>query len=259
MFYVYIILMSLLIIPFSYATGRRIQFIKLSFFYLRGTRLKSLNVLFTFLIITFLNIILYMLNEIIITGDGFSILSKSINRDIIFIIIIMIMLVPAVIGFIEMKNIVNNFKLNNIAYIYIQTNRLARALNTYISRHIKSIYNISESLMERLKNDDEIHDYLKAYQSLKDDLIEIKMVHLRHNDVHGAIKLIDQNVISINNQMGLINYFLGSYNDSMRLYKESFEKALGSEQALEEQIVKTVVHEIGHYFGFSEEDLQSYL
>ena len=45
----------------------------------------------------------------------------------------------------------------------------------------------------------------------------------------------------------------------IELYKESFEKAFGSEQDIEKQIIKTVVHEIGHYFGFSENDLQEYL
>ena len=43
------------------------------------------------------------------------------------------------------------------------------------------------------------------------------------------------------------------------IYKESFEKAFGSGQDIEKQIVKTVIHEIGHYFGFSEEELQPYL
>ena len=45
----------------------------------------------------------------------------------------------------------------------------------------------------------------------------------------------------------------------IELYKESFEKAFGSGQDIEKQIVKTVIHEIGHYFGFSEEELQPYL
>jgi len=45
----------------------------------------------------------------------------------------------------------------------------------------------------------------------------------------------------------------------IELYKESFEKAFGSQQDIENQIIKTVVHEIGHYFGFSEEELQPYL
>ena len=45
----------------------------------------------------------------------------------------------------------------------------------------------------------------------------------------------------------------------IELYKESFEKAFGNRQEMEQQIVKTVIHEIGHYFGFSEEDLQEYL
>jgi len=42
----------------------------------------------------------------------------------------------------------------------------------------------------------------------------------------------------------------------IELYKESFEKAFGSGQEMEEQIVKTVIHEIGHYFGFSERELR---
>ncbi|MBI5574651.1 MAG: metallopeptidase family protein [Elusimicrobia bacterium] len=45
----------------------------------------------------------------------------------------------------------------------------------------------------------------------------------------------------------------------IELYKESFEKAFGSGQEIEKQIIKTVVHEIGHYFGFSEEELRAYL
>jgi len=45
----------------------------------------------------------------------------------------------------------------------------------------------------------------------------------------------------------------------IELYKESFEKAFGIGQDIETQIIKTVVHEIGHYFGFSENDLQEYL
>ena len=42
----------------------------------------------------------------------------------------------------------------------------------------------------------------------------------------------------------------------IELYKDSFEKAFGSRQEMEEQIVKTVIHEIGHYFGFSERELR---
>jgi predicted Zn-dependent protease with MMP-like domain len=43
----------------------------------------------------------------------------------------------------------------------------------------------------------------------------------------------------------------------IELYKESFEKAFHSESEIEEQIVITVIHEIGHYFGFSEKELRS--
>jgi len=44
----------------------------------------------------------------------------------------------------------------------------------------------------------------------------------------------------------------------IELYKSSFETAFRSrsEQEMEEQISKTVIHEIGHYFGFSEKELR---
>lgn len=42
----------------------------------------------------------------------------------------------------------------------------------------------------------------------------------------------------------------------IELYKSSFEQAFGSDSEMEEQIVKTVIHEIGHYFGFSERELR---
>jgi len=42
----------------------------------------------------------------------------------------------------------------------------------------------------------------------------------------------------------------------IELYKDSFEKAFSSRKEMEEQIVKTVIHEIGHYFGFSEKELR---
>jgi predicted Zn-dependent protease with MMP-like domain len=42
----------------------------------------------------------------------------------------------------------------------------------------------------------------------------------------------------------------------IELYKDSFEKAFNNPNEMEEQIVKTVIHEIGHYFGFSEKELR---
>jgi predicted Zn-dependent protease with MMP-like domain len=42
----------------------------------------------------------------------------------------------------------------------------------------------------------------------------------------------------------------------IELYKDSFEKAFINQNEMEEQIVKTVIHEIGHYFGFSERELR---
>lgn len=42
----------------------------------------------------------------------------------------------------------------------------------------------------------------------------------------------------------------------IELYKDSFERAFGDRNAMEDQIAKTVIHEIGHYFGFSEKELR---
>ncbi|MFH1369519.1 MAG: metallopeptidase family protein [Elusimicrobiota bacterium] len=42
----------------------------------------------------------------------------------------------------------------------------------------------------------------------------------------------------------------------IELYKESFEEAFSGRAEMETQIVKTVVHEIAHYFGFSEKKIR---
>ena len=45
----------------------------------------------------------------------------------------------------------------------------------------------------------------------------------------------------------------------IELYKKSFETAFSAREDMEKQIVKTVIHEVGHYFGFSEEELRRYM
>jgi len=42
----------------------------------------------------------------------------------------------------------------------------------------------------------------------------------------------------------------------IELYKDSFEAAFDNRSEMEDQIAKTVMHEIGHYFGFSEKELR---
>jgi predicted Zn-dependent protease with MMP-like domain len=44
----------------------------------------------------------------------------------------------------------------------------------------------------------------------------------------------------------------------IEIYKESFERVFGREitGAVKEQIYKTLVHEIAHYFGFNEEEVR---
>ncbi|OIO72832.1 MAG: hypothetical protein AUJ85_09380 [Elusimicrobia bacterium CG1_02_37_114] len=43
----------------------------------------------------------------------------------------------------------------------------------------------------------------------------------------------------------------------IELYKGSFEKIFSNKQDIEKQIIKTVIHEIGHYFGFSEAEIRN--
>jgi predicted Zn-dependent protease with MMP-like domain len=43
----------------------------------------------------------------------------------------------------------------------------------------------------------------------------------------------------------------------IELYKSSFEEAFKDRGEMERQIVKTVIHEIGHFFGFSEKELRN--
>ena len=42
----------------------------------------------------------------------------------------------------------------------------------------------------------------------------------------------------------------------IELFKDSFEKVYSGPEEMKRQIVKTVIHEIGHYFGFSEEGIR---
>jgi predicted Zn-dependent protease with MMP-like domain len=42
----------------------------------------------------------------------------------------------------------------------------------------------------------------------------------------------------------------------IELYKESFELHFKDETRMKQEIAKTVLHEVGHYFGFSEKRLQ---
>lgn len=45
----------------------------------------------------------------------------------------------------------------------------------------------------------------------------------------------------------------------IELYKSSFERVFKSNLEIRGQILKTVMHEIGHYFGFSEEGIRKIL
>jgi predicted Zn-dependent protease with MMP-like domain len=51
--------------------------------------------------------------------------------------------------------------------------------------------------------------------------------------------------------------FLSAPPDRIYLYQESIEAVCASEQAVCRQIRKTLLHEVGHYFGMSEEELRN--
>lgn len=46
--------------------------------------------------------------------------------------------------------------------------------------------------------------------------------------------------------------------DTIVLYQKNIEEVCSSEEDLIEEIRTTVVHEVGHYFGLSEEELERY-
>jgi predicted Zn-dependent protease with MMP-like domain len=45
------------------------------------------------------------------------------------------------------------------------------------------------------------------------------------------------------------------YPDTIHLYQKNIEDICESEEELKEEIRLTILHEVGHYFGLSEEDL----
>jgi predicted Zn-dependent protease with MMP-like domain len=48
----------------------------------------------------------------------------------------------------------------------------------------------------------------------------------------------------------------GKLPDRVELYQKNIESICRDDREVKEQIKKTFIHEIGHYFGFGEEDLR---
>lgn len=46
--------------------------------------------------------------------------------------------------------------------------------------------------------------------------------------------------------------------DEIILFQKNLEAICSSEEELVEEIRLTIIHEVGHYFGFSEEELEEY-
>jgi predicted Zn-dependent protease with MMP-like domain len=47
----------------------------------------------------------------------------------------------------------------------------------------------------------------------------------------------------------------GSLPDRIELYQRNIERICANDKEVREQIKQTIIHEVGHYFGLSEEDL----
>lgn len=77
---------------------------------------------------------------------------------------------------------------------------------------------------------------------------ELKSLHLRPNELlmglYQGKPLIERSVEDS-----------GQLPDIIFIFQEPIQQVCGSEEELVEQVRKTVLHEIGHHFGMSEEDL----
>ncbi|MBI3581148.1 MAG: metallopeptidase family protein [Nitrospinae bacterium] len=55
-----------------------------------------------------------------------------------------------------------------------------------------------------------------------------------------------------------LSFTIPSLPDKVYLYQRNIERYCSSKEELSEEIRKTLIHEIGHYFGLSEEELRRY-
>lgn len=51
-------------------------------------------------------------------------------------------------------------------------------------------------------------------------------------------------------------YYSGALPDKITIFKRSIEKVAVSDEEIKAQVRATVIHEIGHHFGLSEQDLR---
>ena len=47
-----------------------------------------------------------------------------------------------------------------------------------------------------------------------------------------------------------------AFPDKITIFRHSIDKLCSSEMEMKEMVIKTVLHEVGHYFGLSEEELK---
>ena len=51
-------------------------------------------------------------------------------------------------------------------------------------------------------------------------------------------------------------YYSNVFPDKITIFRRPIERLYFSEEKMREMVIKTVLHEIGHYFGLSEEELR---
>lgn len=51
------------------------------------------------------------------------------------------------------------------------------------------------------------------------------------------------------------DHYAGAMPDTITIYQSSIVRLFKTREAVEEQVYRTLVHEIGHYFGFEEDEL----
>ena len=99
-------------------------------------------------------------------------------------------------------------------------------------------------------------------KEFRDILDKNKIVLIPREDLPVALKPKYRGKIVFGIFIGVpYGRFFNSTSEPTRieLYKKSFEKVFEDADEMEGQIVKTVMHEIGHYFGYSEKGIRELL
>jgi predicted Zn-dependent protease with MMP-like domain len=98
-------------------------------------------------------------------------------------------------------------------------------------------------------------------QDLKDQLENVAfIVEDEPSDLPDDWEEDDQDLLGLYHGVARKNRGFGYGNtlpDRILIYQRPLERISASIEELEENVRQTVVHEVGHYFGFDEEELQA--